>query len=61
MTTKSLLYLICDDDGFNKINPSINLCTESFSLNEVKLLPEVLVDKFKIKCTLNARGGVADL
>jgi len=57
LTPLGLAYFLCDDGTFCKINSSIVLCTECFSLREVQLLQEVLENKFKIKCALNARGN----
>lgn len=56
-TPLSLAYWICDDGTFDKKTQAIILCTECFNLDGVKLLQDVLVDKFKLECTLNARGG----
>jgi hypothetical protein len=57
LTPLGLAYFLCDDGSFCKKDSSIVLCTESFSLREVQLLQEVLENKFKIKCALNARGN----
>jgi len=53
LTASGLAYWICDDGSFDKINSCIVLSTESYKLDEVKLLQGVLVNKFKIKCTIN--------
>ena len=47
LTPLGLAYWICDDGTFEKKTQAVILCTESFDLDGVKLLQEVLVDKFK--------------
>lgn len=54
LTPLSLVYWICDDGTFEKKTQAIILCTECFDLDGVKLLQEVLVDKFKLDCTIYA-------
>jgi hypothetical protein len=56
LTPLSLAYWICDDGKFHKKGPGIILCTDSYSLDEVKLLTEVLVNKFKLDCTFYSHG-----
>ena len=52
----SLAYWICDDGTFDKKTQAIILCTECFNLKGVKLLQDVLVDKFKLECTIYKIG-----
>jgi hypothetical protein len=56
-TPLTLAYWICDDGTFDNKTQAIILCTECFNLEGVKLLQDVLVDKFKLNCTLNTRGS----
>jgi len=52
LTPLSLAYWICDDGTFK--SQGIILCTECFNLDGVKLLQDVLVNKFKLDCTIYA-------
>jgi len=52
LTPLSLAYWICDDGTFEKKTQAIILCTECFNSEGVKLLHEVLVEKFKLDCTI---------
>lgn len=54
LTPLSLAYWICDDGTFEKKTQAIILCTECFDLAGVTLLTEVLVDNFKLDCTIYA-------
>jgi hypothetical protein len=53
LTPLGLAYLICDDGSFKKSERAVILCTDGFTLKEVKLLVEVLTHKFNLKCTIN--------
>jgi len=52
-----LAYWICDDGTFVKKDRGVVLYTNSFSIDEVKLLVSVLTDKFNLKCTINKNNG----
>jgi hypothetical protein len=54
LTPLSLAYWICDDGTFEKKTQAIILCTECFDLAGVTLLTKVLVDNFKLDCTIYA-------
>jgi hypothetical protein len=56
LTPSSLAYWICDDGCFCKRDRAIILCTDGFTLEEVKLLIGVLTNKFGLNCTINASG-----
>jgi hypothetical protein len=38
------------DDGY-KSGKGLYICTESFSLNEIKILINILINKFNLKCS----------
>jgi hypothetical protein len=46
LTSRSLAYWIADDGSWNKVGKYISLSTDSFKLEEVELLIEVLNKKF---------------
>jgi len=48
--------VIADDGSFIKSHGSIILCTDGFSLEEVKLLASVLNNKWDFNCTINKIG-----
>lgn len=50
LTSLSLAYWIADDGSWNKIGRYVTLATESFTLEEIELLIEVLTSKFKFNC-----------
>lgn len=56
LTPLGLCYWICDDGTFSKRDKCVVLCTQSFTLEEVKLLIEVLTKKFDLDCTMNRSG-----
>jgi hypothetical protein len=58
LTPLSLAYWIGDDGSWNKPNKNVILCTDSFTLEEVELLIEVLNTKFNLKCYKNKNGNV---
>ena len=41
-----------DDGSYDKINGNIILCTDSYTLQEIKLLISVLSNKFHLSCGL---------
>src|SRR5439155_14606808 len=45
LTPLGLVYWICDDGSWNKRGKFVTLCTNSFSLEEVELLINVLNSK----------------
>jgi len=49
LTIKGLAYGIMDD-GY-KSGKGLYICTESFSLNEIKILINILINKFNLKCS----------
>jgi LAGLIDADG DNA endonuclease family len=53
LTPRGLAYWICDAGSFDKTSGRVFLSTNSFSLDEVKLLVSVLTDKFNLKCTIS--------
>nr|QWC53655.1 LAGLIDADG homing endonuclease [Rhizoctonia solani] len=57
LTPLGLCYWICDDGGFCKRDRALVLSTQSFTLVEVKLLAEVLTNKFGLKCAINKNNG----
>ena len=44
-----LCYWLCDDGTFDKSNQIVILCTDSFTLEEVQLLINVLNDKWNLE------------
>jgi len=50
LTPVGLVYWICDDGTYNKKHKYIRLATNSYTLQEVHLLLEVLRNKFNLKC-----------
>ena len=56
LTPLGLAYLICDDGTWCKQGRRVILCTESFTLEDVNLLVDVLNNKFHLKCYKNNRG-----
>lgn len=53
LTPIGLSHIIMGDGYFH--DQTIFLCTENYSLNEVKLLIKVLEEKFGLKASLNKR------
>jgi hypothetical protein len=45
------------DGSFDKTRQAVRIYTDGFTLAEVKLLTEVLTNKFGLKCTINNRKG----
>jgi len=52
LTPLGLAYLLCDDGCYDKTNRAVIICTESFFKAEVDLLASVLMENFKLKCTV---------
>src|SRR5258708_33292389 len=50
LTPLSLAYWIADDGSWNKVGKYVNLCTDSFTLEEILQLIEVLNIKFNLRC-----------
>ena len=50
LTPLSLAYWIADDGSWNKVGKYVTLCTESFTLEEILQLIEVLNKKFNLRC-----------
>jgi len=57
LTPLGLAYWICDDGSFDKTRQAVRIYTDGFTYAEVKLLNEVLIKKFGLKCTINNRKG----
>ena len=57
LTPLSLAYWIADDGGFNKLYRAVVLSTQSFTLEEVKLLVNVLNSKWNLNCTINKKDN----
>lgn len=53
LTPLGLCYWIADDGGFDKKGRTLTLATNSFLLSEVKLLADVLTNKFGLKCAVH--------
>lgn len=53
LTPLGLCYWLCDDGSFNKTSQLVVICTDSFSLEEVKLLANTLNKKFNLECYVN--------
>jgi len=58
LTPRSLAYWIADDGSWNKVQKYVSLSTESFKLEEVELLIEVLNTKFNLRC-YKCKSGTA--
>lgn len=56
LTPLSLAYFICDDGCFCKTNRVIYISTNSFSLEEVNRLIDVLKTKYNLECSINKQG-----
>jgi hypothetical protein len=50
ITPLSLAILIMDDGGLAK--PGVRLATDSFTLQQVKLLQNMIITKFNLHCTI---------
>src|SRR5690606_14896702 len=55
LTPRALAYWIASDGSYNKINGSITLYTNSFSLEEIHILKNVIFSNFNIKVTINKK------
>ena len=53
LTVRSLAFWLSDDGTFDKLNQVVVLCTDSFTLEEVELLINVLNDKWNLECYIN--------
>ena len=53
LTPRGLAYWISDDGSLDKSRLRVILCTESFTLEEVTLLVNVLNDKWNLECYIN--------
>jgi len=51
----SLAYWISDDGYW--LSNGVHICTESFTLTELKLLVKILEEKFDLKCTIYSRDS----
>jgi len=56
LTSLGLCYWICDDGGFNNVQGSLILNTQSFTKEEVELLAKTLNGKWDLNCTINKKG-----
>lgn len=50
LTPLSLAYWIADDGSWNKVSKYVILCTDSYTLEEILKLIEVLNTKFNLRC-----------
>ena len=50
LTPLSLAYWIADDGSWNKVSKYVTLCTDSYTLEEILKLIEVLNTKFNLRC-----------
>ncbi len=57
LTPTGLAFWLADDGSFHIRERSVRLCTNGFALEDVKLLMNVLTNKFNLKCTLNKGGN----
>lgn len=57
ITPLSLAYWISDDGSINKIGRYVTISTESFKLEEVEFLIEVLNKKFHLNCYKSKNGN----
>jgi LAGLIDADG DNA endonuclease family len=57
LTPQGLAYWIADDGSFKKREGAVILHTNGFTLEEVNLLVNILIDKFNLKCTINKAGN----
>jgi len=56
VTPLAFCYWLCDDGSFCKTTSRIIICTDSFTLDEVTLLADILNDKFNLECYVNKYG-----
>jgi hypothetical protein len=57
VTPLALCYWLCDDGSYCKTTSRIIICTDSFSLEEVNLLANILNDKWNFECYVNKYGN----
>jgi len=57
LTARSLAYWICDDGSFCKKQEYFIICTNTFSLEEHKLIKQFFIEKFKLNPTIGFRDG----
>jgi hypothetical protein len=48
LTPIALAYWIAGDGSYDKVRKSVILCTDSFSVEEIELLREILFNKFEL-------------
>lgn len=56
LTPIALAHLIMGDGGFKSIGNGIFLCTDSYSIQDVIRLMNVLIIRYDLKCTLHKSG-----
>ena len=56
LTPISLAYFICDDGG--RSGNGFHFATNAFTSSDVKLLANVLQDKFGLKCSIHSRNRI---
>lgn len=56
LTPVSLAYWICDDGQLVK-NGGLTLCTDNYTLDEVKILIETLSNNFSAECSIHNKKG----
>ncbi len=59
LNPKTLAFWICDDGQLVK-KGGITLCTDNYTLAEVKFLIKALVNKYNLKCTIHYKKGKAE-
>lgn len=57
INARSLAYWICDDGSYDNTQGYIIICTNSFTLEEHKLMKEFFEEKFGISPTIGFRDG----
>jgi hypothetical protein len=57
LTPLSLAFWICEDGTFEKLSQRVILCTESFTIDEVEVLINVLNSNWDLKCYKSKRGA----
>ena len=56
LTPISLAFFICDDGG--RSGNGFHFATNAFTSSDVKLLANVLQDKFGLKCSIHSRNRI---
>lgn len=61
LTPEALAFWYMDDGVLKWKGKSnaVRLCTDSFSVSEINVLKEALQEKFKLKCSIQKKNGIA--